>query len=259
MRILIVEDNAYKLRTIQNQLSIDKEIKYDVASCAIEAFMHFEESQYDLIILDLGFCRNKQDQSSYEGKMGLELYENLKLEAKRRKRNLPDIIIFSETKLTEDEKDGIFGKASTDYEFAELFRKWYNSEVKALIVEDDFQKQIIVQDVLSRIKKIESYKATSAEQAIKIFKKSNNITLVILDMSFPWNCNDKSNGINVVRLIEKMQEICISQKRSMPKIVIYSIIPFEDLMLRAGKQIPESFCGQTFHQRGLEEILKEII
>lgn len=259
MRILIVEDNAYKLRTIQNQLSIDKEIKYDVASCAVEAFMHFKESRYDLIILDLGFCRYKQDQSSYEAKMGIELYEDLKLECRIRKRKLPDVIIFSETELTEEEKDGTFEKASTDCEFTELFKKWYNSKAKALIVEDDFRKQTVVQDVLSKLKKVGSYKATSAEQAITLFEKNDDITLVILDMSFPWNSNDKSNGINGARLVEKMQEICASQKRSMPKIVVYSITPFEEVMLRQGVQIPESFCGQTFHQRGLEEILKEII
>lgn len=259
MRILVVEDNAYKLRTIQYQLSIDKEIKYDVASCAIEAFMHFKESQYDLIILDLGFCRYKKDQSSYESKMGLELYENLKIECRRRKRKMPDVIIFSETELTEDEKDGIFGKADTEYEFAELFRKWNDSKVKVLIVEDTLKKQILVQDVLSKFEKIISYKATSAENAITILENINDITIVILDMSFPWNNNDKPDGSSGIKLVEKMQEICALSKRSMPKIVIYSITPFEDLMLRQRKQIPESFYGQTFYQRGLEEILKEIV
>ena len=44
--------------------------------------------------------------------MGLELYENLKIECRRRKRKMPDVIIFSETELTEDEKDNIMEKFS---------------------------------------------------------------------------------------------------------------------------------------------------
>jgi len=263
MKILIVEDLAYKLRTVQNILDKKEQIKYDVAKCAVEAFKKIQATQYDLIILDLGFCRDENDiyERTYEAKQGLLLFQAIQVEYRRHKENMPDVIIYSETELKSSEEEEIWAKADDECQLMEIFEQWYKTKIKKkiLVVEDEPCKRNSVHDVLAQFKNIEVYDATFAEQAIEICKNESNIDVLIIDMGFPWKKEEKPEGKNGIKMVEKIKEVCSAKNKKMPRIVVYSITPFERLMIKHGIEIPKEFSGQTFYKTGLEEILKAII
>ncbi len=264
MKILIVEDFAYKLRTVQNILDKKEHIKYDVAKCAVEAFKKIQTTQYDLIILDLGFCRDENDiyERTYDAKQGLILFQAIQVEYRHHKENMPDVIIYSETELKpEEDDDEIWAKASNEFQLMEIFEQWYKTKRKKriLVVEDEPYKRNSVHDVLAQFKNVEVYDATFAEQAIAICKNESNIDVLILDMGFPWKKEEKPEGKNGIKMVEKIKEVCSDKNKKMPKIVVYSITPFERLMLNQGFEIPKEFSGQTCYKAGLEELLKAII
>lgn len=264
MRILVIEDNAYKLRTIKNLLKEREEIKYDVATYAVEAFKFFFQNQYDLIILDLGLCRDDNDSfRTYAAKQGMNLLEAIRIECKHQKKEMPDVIVFSKTQLSDSERLGVFGKANDEYDLRKLFQNWQElkqtSQFKILIVEDEEQKLRRVQNALSKFQKVKYMHAKCAKEAIDICKQDYDIDIMILDMCFPWNIDGKANGQNGIKLVKELEKLYKQQRNKMPKIIVFSTIAFETAILRAGEKLPESFYGQTFFQSGLEELLKAVM
>ena len=88
MKILIVEDNTQKLRTVQEILEQNFIDYYEVAGCGRDAYQIAREHQIDLIILDLGFCWYKEDFSreTYNQKQGFKLLRRIKTFRKQHMR-----------------------------------------------------------------------------------------------------------------------------------------------------------------------------
>lgn len=264
MRILIVEDSIYKLRTVEDILRKWKITKYEVAICLSDAVELLSYNQYSLIILDLGFCVNSKDEyrKTYNARQGLELIKIMRFQSRKYQRPMPAVIVYSETEISEEEKTELFGKAENETELQELLDKWYKLQKKpinVLIVEDEVGKKENIRQVLSQFKDIGYKEANHAKQAQEICEESDNIDIIILDMCFPWQNSGTPHVKNAVKLVKELEKSYWKTQKKMPYIIAYSIIPFEDSMIKYGCEIPKTFYAQTFFTGGLKEVLAELL
>lgn len=97
--------------------------EYDTAEYGIDAFKLVEDHQYELIILDLGF--SIKEGGGDDPKEGLILLENIKFFCRRRKEQLPKVIVFSETYLSSTEiEENSLEKAENEFQLQKLIKKY---------------------------------------------------------------------------------------------------------------------------------------
>lgn len=264
MKILIVEDNEYKLRTVQRILEKNQMNEYDVADCAVDALMKCEEYQYDLLILDLGFNWRRLERESYKIKQGLRVLKFLKGIARRKKSQMPEIIIYSETQISEGENEiPIFGKADNEIELMKILQDWIDKKdkpiKKILIVEDSLTKSKKVEDEL-KLLGIEHYKVvTCSAKAKEECMKNYDIDIIILDMQFPYFEGDEPKYYAGYELISDLEREYENKGKEMPKIIVFSTIEIEELWKKNNESIPEFFYGQVVFIGDLRRKMKELI
>ncbi len=258
MKVLIVEDNKHKLRTITDFLK-QKGLEYDVAKCGVNGIEWLQENKYILIILDM--CFRWFEDSELEYYAGMKFLFQAETYCKHTKTPLPDIVIYSEliNKIKDDQIKGIiFGKARDEEEFYDVMQEWSekrlkNLKTKIFIVEDEPNKINTIKKVLKEMNFSNYVIATCLSEAKDVLKKSYDFDIMILDMKFPQSTNSAEtySGIELMRDMEKHYEII---GYPLPKTIVYSIFLFEDA---CKGDIPKSYCGQTIGEMGLKELLRQ--
>lgn len=88
MRILIVEDDRRKLHTILEILK--PEFEYDVAVCEKDAMQLAMQKEYDILITDMQFPKEKGE--TVQRNAGVELVKKMRETCKEK---MPKIIVYS--------------------------------------------------------------------------------------------------------------------------------------------------------------------
>lgn len=264
MKILIVEDNTQKLRTVQKILEQNFIDNYEVAECGVDAYKKAKEHQFDLIILDLGFCWYKEDFSreTYNPKQGLKLMQKLNKRLVTLNKKMPDVIIFSDTEITESEKEGIWNICKTGDTLLQAFEEWLKTKrekfPKVLIIDDSSRKIVTAKKVLEKLKITNVQEAAYAEEARKKCL-SNHFDIIILDMKFPENKAGESSTYAGAKMISHIKAIYKMKDEEIPRIIVFSTIPAEDLLIKYHGKMPEEYLGQVIFACDLEQKLKMIV
>ncbi len=87
-RILIVEDNRIKLHTVLD--IIKTEYEYDVATCEKDAMQLAKHKEYEVLITDMQFPKEKGE--TVQRNAGVELIKKMK---ETHKEKMPKIIVYS--------------------------------------------------------------------------------------------------------------------------------------------------------------------
>lgn len=260
MRALIVEDNSYKRQTVEGILK-ENEIKdYDAVMYGIDAIKAIEKHQYKLIILDLGFCPRKG--GKYGEKEGMILLENMQFFFKRKKIQMPKVVVFSETYLTQSELEKNFlEKAENDTQLRAIISQYMSKTVekKVLVIEDEEPKLQRITRVLELLEVNNYIIASYAEEAKEKCFSNYDVDIIISDMQFPIEKGGAvvtDSGINLINEIENAYKVA---KKTMPSIVVYSTIDIVEIWKKQGKIVPEWFVAQTIVPMDLKYILKSIL
>lgn len=259
MRALIVEDNPCKRQTVERILA-ENEIKdYDVAMYGIDANKLIEEHQYEIIILDLGFCARQG--GKYGEKEGLIFLENMRFYVKRKKIKKPKVIVFSETYLTPSElEENALEKAENEIQLREILSRHMTKSKakKVLVVEDEKPKLQRIIGVLEQLELnyvIASYSEKAKEECFKNY----DVDIIICDMKFPIKKDGElvtDCGINLLDEIENTYKVA---KKTMPPTIVYSTIDIEEIWRKQGKTSPKWFVAQTIVPMDLKYILKSVL
>lgn len=158
-----------------------------------------------------------------------------------------------------DIEDNAYKMRTKKYE-ADLYAK-LNAEnppkkMNVLVVNDEERKRSYIHRALEKFEAIQYIDAENGNDA-KQFCEDNDIAIIVMDMSFPWEANGYEEGSSGVRLVKELQTICEKQGKTMPTLIVYSTMLFESAMKKAGESLIESFYGQTYFQGGLEDLLKD--
>lgn len=264
MKILIVEDNTQKLRTVQKILEQNFIDYYEVAGCGRDAYQIAREHQIDLIILDLGFCWYKEDFSreTYNQKQGFKLLRRIKIRLSALKQKEPDVIIFSDTEITESEKEGIYAVCQTGDKLLQAFEEWLllkrQDFPKVLIIDDSPSKIAAARKVLKKLKISNIQEATYSEEA-RVKCESNHFDIIILDMNFPEKKDGELNGYAGAKMISHIKAIYKMKGEEVPKIIVFSTMPAEELLTKYHGKLPKEYVGQVVFAYDLEEKLKMIV
>ena len=91
MRILIIEDNKHKLRTVQEILKENELNKYEVTNCGEDAIVKIKQHRINLIILKEGFCWNSNDKTreTYNSQQAYNFLEKMKEYCKKENKRVP--------------------------------------------------------------------------------------------------------------------------------------------------------------------------
>ena len=129
MKVLIVEDEKYKLDKVIDILFRYNIDDFDTEMCSIGAVRKCTINNYDLIILDLGMARHRDSIRKDEREGLIVLYELAY-------RNIiVPIVVNSSTLLTEEDKDNIkeleyplIGQATDMIELEEIIKSFVNKD-----------------------------------------------------------------------------------------------------------------------------------
>lgn len=260
MKILIVEDSQCKLQTIEDVL-IDKGLEnYEVASNGERGMKKSLSSEYDLVILDLGFSWSNED--DYEEKMGLKFLLIMESHYRRKRKSMPSVIIFSKTYVKDDEifsMPEIFGKAEDRKQLEELVEKWRERQKsvllpKVLIVEDNQEKFVSVAETLNEIGITNFNRVESCMEAKLKFFNKYDYNLIITDMKLPYHRGETSH---IEATIEFINEIESSRIVPLPKVIVYSCMPNVEKMWNG--KLPKCYCGQAVFPYTLKELIQKLV
>ena len=127
---------------------------------------------------------------------------------------------------------------------------------KVLVVNDEERKRYYIHKALEKFESIRYIDAENGKDAKRICE-NNNIFMMVMDMSFPWEAGGNEEGISGIRLVKELEKMYESIGKEMPVLIVYSTMMFESAMKTAGEPLSKTFYGQTFYQGGLEELLND--
>jgi CheY-like chemotaxis protein len=116
--------------------------------------------------------------------------------------------------------------------------------MKILIVEDSSSKLHRIQNILEK-HGIEYDVATNGKDALEMCRE-HQYKVGILDIEFPWEDEPIKGytGMEMMRIFDK-------EKRDI-KVIVYSIIPVEEIWKRNGEELPNCFAMQAVFPFQLE-------
>lgn len=127
MKVLIIDDNNYKITEAKYILNTNGLTKFDIAGSVHEARIKERNNSYDLIIADLGLPMHDSE-LDIDPLMGL-------LMVRLFKKDTP-VIFFSETIIPEDdlldimEDYPVIAQAHTMFELDEIIKEWLAKSIK---------------------------------------------------------------------------------------------------------------------------------
>lgn len=129
-------------------------------------------------------------------------------------------------------------------------------KMNALVVNDEERKRIHIHRALEKFKAVQYIDAENGNDAKKVCE-DNEISIIIMDMSFPWEDGEEEKGTSGIRLVKELEKMYESVGKEMPTLIVYSTVMFESAMKTAGEPLTKTFYGQTFYQGGLEDLLTD--
>lgn len=130
------------------------------------------------------------------------------------------------------------------------------SKIKVLVVNDEERKRCYIHRALEKFENIQYIDAENGNDA-KQFCEENDIAIIVMDMSFPWEANGCEEGSSGIRLVKELEKMYEKYGKIMPTLIVYSTMLLESAMEKAGEPLSKSFYGQTYFQGGLEDLLKD--
>jgi len=261
MRILIIEDNKHKLRTVQEILKENELNKYEVTNCGEDAIVKIKQHRINLIILKEGFCWNSNDKTreTYNSQQAYKFLEKMKEYCKKENKRVPEIIFYSKAKCISKK---VIATCETSEKLNIAIHEWIitkrKKHPKVLIVEDSDRKLKAIYKVLVQMK-ISNIKISNTFKDAENVYKNEELDLIILDMQFPYKGKEDIEHDAGAKLIKKLSKTYNNQNRKMPKIIVYSTIPMETVWKDYREEIPKEYLGQTVFAKHLKDKIRMII
>lgn len=260
MRVLIVEDDKEKLRTVEDILKLNDLDNYDVATNGVDGIMKIQEFIYDLIILDLGFSWSGQD--DYADKMGATFMLRAENYYYRKKIKTPNFIIYSDTHLKSYEVNTklLHGKASNSNDLEKIIKTWVISKKvsespRILIIENSPYKIAGIEKILRELEITNWDIATYTIRAQKLCYE-RHYDCIITDIKIPERENGKEKIEHSLSFIDKLETDFGMQQWGASKLIVYSTV---EISLFWKDKVPTCYCGQAVLPIALKELLRKVI